>query len=85
MVDIVDTATRSKMMAGITSKNTKPEILIRKSLHSLGYRYRLHQKGLPGKPDMVLPKYHSVIFINGCFWHGHNCHLFKMPTTRKEF
>ena len=84
-MDIVCTETRSRLMSGIRNKNTKPEILIRKTLHTLGFRYRLHVKDLPGKPDIVLPKYKAVIQINGCFWHGHDCHLFKWPATRKEF
>ena len=85
MTDIVDEKTRSQMMAGIKGKNTKPELVIRKQLHALGFRYRLHDTRLPGKPDMVFPKYRAVIFVNGCFWHGHDCHLFKWPSTRKEF
>lgn len=86
MVDIVDPSTRSRMMAGIKGRNTKPELLIRSLLHKKGFRYRLHVKDLPGKPDIVLPKYRSVIFIHGCFWHGHQgCHLFKLPATRTEF
>jgi len=72
-------------MAGIKGKNTKPELLVRKGLHRLGFRYSLHDKKLPGKPDLVLPKYRAVIFVNGCFWHMHDCHLFKWPKTRKEF
>lgn len=72
-------------MAAIRGKNTKPELLIRRGLHKLGFRYRLHATELPGKPDMVFPKYNAVIFVNGCFWHGHNCHHFKQPVTRKEF
>lgn len=77
MVDIVDVSTRSRMMAGIKGRNTKPEILIRKLLHKKGFRFRLHVKNLPGKPDIVLPKYKAVIFVNGCFWHGHKgCRLF---------
>lgn len=85
MVDIVDNQTRSRMMAGIRSKNTKPELSIRKALHSRGYRYRLHVKNLPGKPDMVFPKYSAVIFVNGCFWHGHDCHLFRIPKSNVNF
>jgi len=73
------------MMSGIKGKDTKPEIAIRKRLFAAGYRYRLHDKRLPGKPDLVLPKYNAVIFINGCFWHKHDCHLFKWPVTRKTF
>lgn len=72
-------------MAAIRNKDTKPEIKIRKALFAKGFRYRLHNKKLPGKPDLVLPKYNAVIMINGCFWHGHDCPLFKWPETRKEF
>lgn len=84
MADIVDPATRSRMMSGIRGKNTKPELLIRKALHARGFRYRLHCD-LPGKPDICLPKHRAVIFVHGCFWHGHDCHLFKWPGTRPEF
>jgi DNA mismatch endonuclease (patch repair protein) len=73
------------MMRGIRGKDTKPELLIRKALFARGFRYRLHDKRLPGKPDLVFPAYSAVIFIHGCFWHGHKCHLFKWPQTRKEF
>lgn len=73
------------MMANIRNRNTKPEIKIRQALHAKGFRYRLHDKKLPGKPDLVLPKYKAVIQINGCFWHGHSCPLFKWPSTRVEF
>ena len=77
---------RSKNMSAIRSKNTKPEIAIRKLLHSLGYRFRLHRKDLPGSPDIVLPKYNTVIFVHGCFWHRHeNCKYASTPKTRKEF
>ena len=72
-------------MAGIRGKNTKPELFIRKALHARGFRYRLHDRRLPGKPDMSFPKYRAVILVNGCFWHGHDCHLFKWPSTRQEF
>ncbi len=71
-------------MSGIRGKNTKPELLIRKALHARGFRYRLHCD-LPGKPDICLPKHRAVIFVHGCFWHGHGCHLFKWPKTRPEF
>ncbi len=73
------------MMSGIRGKNTKPELLVRKMLHAAGFRYRLHDKALPGKPDMVFPKYRAVILVHGCFWHGHGCHLFRLPSTRTEF
>ena len=72
-------------MSGIKSKDTKPELLIRKSLHQRGFRYNLHNRKLPGRPDLVLPKYNAIIFVNGCFWHAHGCHLFKWPKTRPEF
>lgn len=86
MVDIVDSITRSRMMAAVKSSNTKPELQIRQILHKRGFRFRLHEKKLPGKPDIVLPKYRAVIFINGCFWHGHdNCRFFKLPATRTDF
>lgn len=85
MTDIVDPKTRSRMMSGIKGKNTKPEIVIRQRLHARGYRFRLHRKDLPGSPDIVLPKYQAVVLINGCFWHGHECRLFKWPKTRPEF
>ncbi len=73
------------MMSGIRGKNTKPELMIRKALHARGFRYRIHCKDLPGNPDLCLPKYRAVIFVHGCFWHGHDCHLFKWPKTRPEF
>lgn len=85
MADIVDAATRSRMMSGIRGRNTKPEILVRSLLHRHGFRFRLHVRELPGKPDIVLPRYHAVIFVHGCFWHGHDCSLFKWPGTRPEF
>jgi len=85
MADIVSSEKRSQMMAGIKGKNTKPELLIRKALHKLGFRYRLHEKKLAGKPDIVFPKHKAALFIHGCFWHGHNCHLFKWPSSRADF
>ncbi|MGN6423637.1 MAG: very short patch repair endonuclease [Asticcacaulis sp.] len=83
--DIVDQATRSRMMSGIRGKNTKPEIMIRKGLHAAGFRYRLHDRKLPGHPDIVLPRWNAVVFTHGCFWHGHDCHLFKWPKSRPDF
>ena len=77
---------RSRNMSAIKSKNTKPEIAVRKLLHSMGYRFRLHRKDLPGSPDIVLAKYKTVIFVHGCFWHRHeNCKYASIPKTRKEF
>jgi len=81
-----DTATRSYNMSRIKGRDTKPEMLVRKYLHGLGYRYKLHDNSLPGKPDMVLPKYKTVILIHGCFWHGHhNCKYYVVPKTRTEW
>ena len=85
MPDIVSRETRSRMMSGIRGKNTKPELLIRSALHRHGFRYRLHPKNLPGKPDIALPRHHAVIFVHGCFWHGHDCSLFTPPDTRRDF
>lgn len=85
MVDIVDVSTRSRMMAGIRGRNTKPEILIRSLLHRQGFRFRLHVGDLPGKPDIVLRGFHAIIFVHGCFWHGHDCRFFKWPRTRPAF
>ena len=73
-------------MSRIKGKDTKPEMLVRRFLHAHGYRYKLHDKNLPGKPDIVLPKYNTVIFVHGCFWHGHkNCKYFVVPKTRTEW
>lgn len=86
MVDVVDGPTRSRMMSGIRGKNTKPELMVRRYLHSKGYRFRLHRKDLPGSPDLVLPKYKVVIFVHGCFWHHHEgCTYASMPSSRPEF
>lgn len=85
MTDVVDSVTRSRMMSGIRGRNTKPEILIRKLLHRDGFRFRLHVRDLPGKPDIVLKRFHAVVFVHGCFWHGHDCPLFKLPGTRTDF
>jgi DNA mismatch endonuclease (patch repair protein) len=73
------------MMAGIKGKNTKPELLLRKALHRRGFRYTLHSKSLPGRPDIVFPSRKAVIFVHGCFWHGHDCRFFRTPSTRPEF
>lgn len=83
--DIVSKQKRSEMMSRIKSKNTAPEMKVRTALHARGYRYCLHCKGLPGKPDIVFKKYKAIIMVHGCFWHGHDCHLFKWPSTRPQF
>lgn len=85
MPDIVTPEVRSRMMAGIRGKDTKPEIMLRKGLHAAGFRYRLHDHALPGRPDMVFPRHRAVLFAHGCFWHGHDCHLFRWPSSRQEF
>ena len=85
MPDVHSPPTRSRNMAAIRGRDTKPELLVRKGLHARGFRFRLHNKTLPGRPDLSLPKYRAIIFINGCFWHGHNCPMFRVPETRTGF
>ncbi|MHA3980889.1 very short patch repair endonuclease [Halovulum sp. GXIMD14794] len=86
MTDIVDQRTRSRMMAGIRAKDTKPELALRRALHARGFRFRLHSKVVHGRPDLVLPKYRAVVFMHGCFWHRHEgCRYATIPLTRQEF
>jgi DNA mismatch endonuclease, patch repair protein len=85
VTDIVDAATRSRMMSGIRGTNTRIEIAVRKALFARGFRYRINAKGLPGKPDLLLKKYGAVVFVHGCYWHGHSCSLFKLPASNREF
>ena len=85
MADVVDMATRSRMMSGVRGRDTKLEVFLRSSLHRRGFRFRKNVGGLPGKPDIVLHRYSAIILANGCFWHGHQCHLFRLPATRPEF
>jgi len=86
MTDVHSKATRSFNMSRIRSKNTKPELIVRSFLFANGFRYRVHDFHLPGKPDIVLPKHKTLIFINGCFWHGHrNCRYYKIPRTRTKW
>ena len=85
-MDIYSPKKRSEIMSKISGKNTKPELIIRKLVHSKGYRFRIHKSNLPGKPDLVLSKYKKVIFVNGCFWHNHkNCRRSILPATNKKF
>ncbi|WP_085705679.1 very short patch repair endonuclease [Pseudomonas sp. B8(2017)] len=85
-MDIVDTATRSRMMAGIKGRNTRPEMIVRRFLHANGYRFRLHRRDLPGSPDIVLPRFRTCIFVHGCFWHRHDgCRYATTPKTRADF
>lgn len=86
MTDIVDQQTRSRMMAGIRGKNTRPELVLRQALHARGFRFRLHPKNVPGRPDLVLAKHRAVVFVHGCFWHRHEgCRYVTTPSTRPEF
>nr|WP_277625567.1 very short patch repair endonuclease [Burkholderia stabilis] len=86
VVDVVDKAKRSRMMAGIRGRDTKPELVVRRMLHGAGLRYRLHCKNLPGTPDLVLPKYRATILIHGCFWHAHGgCKYFSIPASNEQF
>jgi DNA mismatch endonuclease (patch repair protein) len=82
---VVSKETRSRMMSGIRGKDTAPEMLVRSVAHSLGLRFRLHVRTLPGRPDLVFPRHRTVIFVHGCFWHRHNCRLAAMPKTRPDF
>jgi DNA mismatch endonuclease, patch repair protein len=85
-MDVVDKATRSRMMGGIGGKNTIPELLVRSALHRAGLRFRIHGRGLPGRPDIVLRKHQTVIFVHGCFWHRHaGCRYATTPATNKPF
>ena len=84
-MDTVDKATRSKIMSSVGQKNTGPEIKLRKNLHRLGIRYRLNDRKMPGSPDIVFPRYHTVLFVHGCFWHRHGCNASTMPVTNKEY
>jgi DNA mismatch endonuclease (patch repair protein) len=86
MADVVDKATRSRMMSGIRGGNTRPELVVRRALHAAGFRYRLHAADLPGRPDIVLPRHRAVILVHGCFWHRHaGCRFATTPTTRTDF
>lgn len=84
-MDIISPERRSALMSRIRGKDTKIELEVRQGLHALGLRYRLGGAGLPGRPDLVLPRYRTVVFVHGCFWHRHDCHLFRLPKTRTDF
>jgi DNA mismatch endonuclease (patch repair protein) len=84
-MDVLTPEQRRRNMSNIRGRDTKPEMLIRRGLHSRGLRFRLHVAELPGRPDLVFPRYHAVIQVHGCFWHGHDCPLFRLPATRTEF
>ena len=85
MADIVDRKTRSRMMSRIKGRDTKPEKLVRSALHRRGFRFRLQCRDLPGKPDLVLPKFNTAVFVNGCFWHYHQCRLSQLPKSNRPF
>jgi len=84
-MDRISPEKRSEIMSRIKGKDTKPELVVRRLLHRMGYRFRLHRKDLPGKPDVVLPKWRTVVFVHGCFWHGHDCPRGSGPATNAEF
>ena len=85
-MDIVDQATRSRMMAGIRGRDTKPEMIVRRAVHALGYRFRLHRRDLPGTPDLVFPRHRMVVFVHGCFWHRHeDCRFCTTPASNADF
>lgn len=85
MADVLTSEQRHLNMSRIRGRDTKPEMLIRRGLHARGLRYRLHDRTLPGRPDLVFPRYHAAVFVHGCFWHAHGCILSKLPTTRQDF
>lgn len=85
MADVLTSEQRRFNMSRIRGRNTKPELVLRRGLHARGLRFRLHRKDLPGCPDLVFPCFHAVVFVHGCFWHRHECPLFKAPETRAEF
>ena len=85
MTDILTPAQRSEVMSRIRGRDTKPEMTVRRTLHGLGFRYRLHRRDLPGKPDIVLTRWKTVVQVNGCFFHGHACPAFRLPSSNREF
>jgi DNA mismatch endonuclease (patch repair protein) len=85
MTDTVPAEVRSRIMSSIRSKDTRPELYVRQSLHSAGYRFRLHRRDLPGRPDVVLPRFRTAVFVNGCFWHGHDCKRGHRPASNITF
>lgn len=85
MADTLTPEQRRLNMSSIRSRDTAPELTVRRALHGRGFRFRLHRRDLPGRPDIVLPRYRTAVFVHGCFWHGHDCPLFKVPASRTEF
>jgi DNA mismatch endonuclease (patch repair protein) len=84
-MDVLTPEQRHRNMSRIRGKDTKPEMLLRRGLHAAGLRYRLHARNLPGQPDIVFPRHRAAVLVHGCFWHGHDCQLFKLPATRPQF
>lgn len=84
-MDVLTLEQRRLNMSRIRSRDTSPEMLIRKGLHAAGFRFRLHQRHLPGRPDLVVARYRTAVFVNGCFWHSHGCHIARIPDTRQEY
>ncbi len=84
-MDVLRPEQRRLNMSRVRGKDTKPELLLRRGLHRRGFRFRLQRRDLPGRPDLTFPRYRAVVQVNGCFWHGHDCHLFRMPATREAF
>lgn len=85
MPDTVSKEARSQIMARVRSCNTSPELAVRRTLHAAGFRFRLHRKDLPGNPDLVLPRYRTAVYVNGCFWHWHGCRRSRMPATNRDY
>ena len=85
VIDTVSAAVRSQIMAGIRGRDTGPEMAVRRALHRRGWRYRLHDRRLPGRPDIVLPRHRAVVLVHGCFWHGHECPMFRLPSSRVDY
>ena len=85
MPDVLTPEQRRLNMSRVRGKDTKPELILRKGLHAAGFRYRLHARDLPGRPDLVFPRFHAAIMVHGCFWHGHTCPMFRLPETRHDF
>lgn len=85
MTDVFDQETRSRIMSKVKSEDTKPEMKVRSLIHKAGFRFRLHQRNLPGNPDLVLPKYRIAVFVHGCFWHGHECSRFRWPKSNSLY
>ncbi|MBO9460676.1 very short patch repair endonuclease [Labrenzia sp. R5_0] len=84
-MDTVDRQTRSRIMASVGQKNTGAEMILRRALHASGFRYRLHDRGLPGSPDLVFPRFHAAVFMHGCYWHAHGCYRSTVPKSRNDF